>query len=235
MKNRKLFIFTALTVICLMVAALSGCKGCGKDKDHAHVYGEWTTTKEATCTEEGIATRKCAKCDKAESKAVPRKDHDFGELVAGTEKTCETDGTLSYYECKTCKGKFDVTKTRRLTDLTVEKGHNITSSKAAVPATCLTEGNYEYSYCSACNKYLDKTGKELKTVVIPKLDHDFTNGHFDYAEATCETDGHEEYYKCNLCDKYYTGSEEYGYDEVNPSYIYSIRRQIMRINVTLRR
>ena len=220
MKNRKFFIFTALTVICLMFAALSGCKGCGKDKDHAHVYGEWTITKEATCTEEGIATRKCAKCDKTESKAVPRKDHDFGELVAGTEKTCETDGTLSYYECKTCKGKYDVTKTKRLTDLTVRKGHNITSSKAAVPATCLTEGNYEYSYCSACNKYLDKTGKELKTVVIPKLDHDFTDGHFDYAEATCETDGHEEYYKCNLCDKYYTGSEEYGYDEVNPSHIF---------------
>ena len=203
-----------------MFAALSGCKGCGKDKNHAHVYGEWTVTKEATCTEEGVATRKCTKCDKTETEAVPKTEHDFGELVVGTAKTCKADGTLSYYECKTCKGKYDVTKTTKLTDLTVKKGHNITSGKAAVPATCLTEGNYAYSYCSACNKYLDENCKELKTVVIPKLDHDFTNGHFDYAEATCETDGHEEYYKCSTCNKYYTGSEEDGYDEANPSYIF---------------
>ena len=131
-------------------------------------------------------------------------EHDFGELVVGIAKTCETDGTLSYYECKTCKEKYDETKTIRLTDITVKKGHEIASVKEYVVPTCKTEGNYAYSYCSACNKYLGSDGKELTLLIIPKTDHDFDGRHYERKEPTCTENGNIEYYKCGLCNGYYT-------------------------------
>lgn len=139
-------------------------------------------------------------------------EHDFGELVVGIAKTCETDGTLSYYECKTCKEKYDETKTIRLTDITVKKGHEIASVKEYVAPTCKKEGNYAYSYCSACNKYLDADGNELTSLIIPKIDHDFDGGHYERKEPTCTENGNIEYYKCGLCNGYYT-KDEHGFNE----------------------
>ena len=172
-----------------------------------------------------VALAGCKSCDKNKNKEHV---HDFGELVVGIEKTCETDGTLSYYECKTCGKKYDVTKTIELTDLTIKKGHEIVSTKAETPATCLSDGNYAYSYCSACNKYLSSDGKELKTVVIPKLPHDFTNGRHEAVEATCEADGHDEYYECRTCNQYFAGET----DEYGTKWEYLVRPKTNHVNKT---
>lgn len=44
---------------------------------HEHEFGEWTITKEATCTEEGVKTRTCKGCSETETEAIPAKGHNL--------------------------------------------------------------------------------------------------------------------------------------------------------------
>ena len=37
---------------------------------HTHKYGEWTVTKEATCTASGEERRECSTCHKVETKVI---------------------------------------------------------------------------------------------------------------------------------------------------------------------
>ena len=43
---------------------------------HTHAFGEWTTSKEATCTEEGSRERVC-ECGEKETEVIPALGHDF--------------------------------------------------------------------------------------------------------------------------------------------------------------
>ena len=55
------------------------------EQPHEHTFGEWTTTKEATCTEDGSKERVCA-CGEKEIEVVPALGHDF---VNGDCKNCD--------------------------------------------------------------------------------------------------------------------------------------------------
>lgn len=80
-----------LCVIVLMVALVCVLASCG----HEHSWGEWQTTKEATCTAEGSRIRNCTdeKCDESEIETIYAKGHSFGEWVTTKKKTCTTDGS----------------------------------------------------------------------------------------------------------------------------------------------
>ena len=57
------------------------------DDDHTHAFGEWTTTKAATCTEAGTKTRTC-ECGESESDTVPATGHSYGAWQTETAATC---------------------------------------------------------------------------------------------------------------------------------------------------
>ena len=63
-----------------------------------HAWGEWETTKEATCTEKGEETRTCANCGATETREVEAKGHSFGEWVVTKEADCGVEGE----EVRTC-------------------------------------------------------------------------------------------------------------------------------------
>ena len=42
-----------------------------------HEYGEWTVTKEATCTEAGEKTRTCERCGEVDTKEIKKADHKY--------------------------------------------------------------------------------------------------------------------------------------------------------------
>ena len=48
---------------------------CGDKVEHTHSFGEWTVTKEATCTEDGEQTRTCD-CGYSETQVIPAIGHD---------------------------------------------------------------------------------------------------------------------------------------------------------------
>lgn len=75
-----------LIVICLLLGSLTAC-AC------KHEFGEWTTTQEATCTDEGVLTRICTKCGEEETEAIELKEHTWEEATCIAPKTCSSCGT----------------------------------------------------------------------------------------------------------------------------------------------
>ncbi len=96
------------------------CNTCGavleageKIPATGHDFGEWTVTKEATCTEAGEETRTCSKGDAAETRETPATGHEFGEWVVTKEATVSEEGE----ETRTC-AKCGAAETRAIEKLT---------------------------------------------------------------------------------------------------------------------
>ena len=70
---------------------------------HEHSFGEWTTTKEATCTEEGAKERVC-ECGEKETEVIPALGHDF---VNGECSRCEETLTSKFEDVPAGAFYFD--------------------------------------------------------------------------------------------------------------------------------
>lgn len=118
MTKKRLLI--SLLALCLCVAACLGLASCGGDGKNAVVHVlEHHEANDSTCTEEGnIEYWSCSHCDKlfadAEGKetvasvTVAKKPHSIADDAyhAAVLPDCETAGTLAYWECRVCHGKF---------------------------------------------------------------------------------------------------------------------------------
>lgn len=64
------------------------------ERDHTHIFGDWTVEREATCTEEGLRVREC-ECGEKEEEAIPTTAHDFAWAYDAVEhwKACTVCGT----------------------------------------------------------------------------------------------------------------------------------------------
>lgn len=85
------------------------CVVCGISKEGsgreiprlAHVYGEWTETKAATCTAAGSKERKCSLCGDVETEVIPALGHNWDDGVVTTSPTCVSAGERTY-TCQRC-------------------------------------------------------------------------------------------------------------------------------------
>ena len=79
-----------------------------------HVFGEWTTATEPTCTEKGTETRSCH-CGEVENREISAIGHDFEDsFTVDVEPTLEFTGSKSRH-CKACDEKTDITEIPKLT------------------------------------------------------------------------------------------------------------------------
>lgn len=138
-----------------------------------HNWGQWTTTKKATCTEAGIETHECRKCGKTEVRETKVLGHDWDNGVVTTPATCTEDGVKTY----TCKRDASHTKQE-----TIPKTEHTPVPVPAKAATCTETGLTEGSKCQTCGVTL------VKQEVTPALDHDWDNGKVT-TPATCTKDG----------------------------------------------
>ena len=80
------------------------CKNCGDsyvtDEVPAlgHNFGDWYVTKEATEEAEGEEQRDCSRCDKSETRSIPKLDHVHDYTSVVTDPTC-TEGGYTTYTC----------------------------------------------------------------------------------------------------------------------------------------
>jgi hypothetical protein len=58
-----------------------------------HTFGDWTVSKAATCTEDGVETRTCH-CGHSESRAIPATGHAYTDTV--TAPTCTEKGFTTH-------------------------------------------------------------------------------------------------------------------------------------------
>ena len=167
----------------------SHCSVCGAVikaqeiiKATGHKFGNWTTTKSATCTESGTQIRKCETCGATESKSLSAKGHT--EVVdKAIPATCTTDGKTEGSHCSVCGA---VIKAQDTINATGHKFGNWTTTKSS---TC-TESGTQIRKCETCGATESKSlSAKGHTEVVDKA-----------IPATCTTDGKTEGSHCSVCN-----------------------------------
>ena len=120
-----------------------------------HVFGEWTVTKAATCTEAGVSTRTCTVCGVEETLTVPALGHKFGEWTVTKAATCTETGVST----RTCTVCGEAKETKDIPAL----GHKFGEWTVTKAATC-TETGVSARTCTVC-------GEAKETKDIPALGH----------------------------------------------------------------
>ena len=120
-----------------------------------HNYGDWVTTKAASCTEAGSKKATCTVCGNTTTEVIPAAGHTWNrEYSTDTPATCITEGSESIH-CSVCDA-VDETTVRAIP----KADHSFGEWKVVQEATENKEGLKERA-CTVC-------GKE-ETEVIEKL------------------------------------------------------------------
>ena len=123
-----------------------------------HLWSEWETTVEATCTEDGSEVRTCGACGETETNVIPAAGHAWSEWETVTDATCTEDGS-EIRTCGTCGEKE--------TNIIPAHGHHVVLVESK-PASCETYG-YEYYACEYC-------GGEEYQIMIDPIGHNYEDG-----------------------------------------------------------
>ena len=93
-------------------AATCTREGCGATRGAGeHVWGDWTVTKDATCTEAGSRTRTCTSCGASESETIAAQGHAYQSKV--TAPTCTEKGYTTH-TCSRCGNSYQDSETATL-------------------------------------------------------------------------------------------------------------------------
>ena len=111
-----------------------------------HDYSEWTVKKAATCTEDGQKTRKCSRCDEAETQTIKAPGHTVVTDKA-VASTCTEAGKTEGSHCSVCNTVIKEQKE------VPAHGHDWTGEWVITkPATTTVEGKKELSCKNGCNQ-----------------------------------------------------------------------------------
>ena len=146
-----------------------------------HNWDSGKITKAATCTEAGVKTYTCTRCQKTKTEEIKATGHKEVKDAA-VAATCEKAGKTEGSHCSVC-GK--VIKAQKEVPAL---GHNWDSGKITKAATCTEAGVKTYT-CTRCQKTkteeIKATGhKEVKDAAVA---------------ATCEKAGKTEGSHCSVC------------------------------------
>ena len=177
MSKKKVFFLLCLVILSALLFACDTASGGDTQKEtpHTHVFGEWKTEKEATCSTEGLMSRKCEECGKTEERKLQTVAHSLTMSVIAP--TCESQGYTAYV----CKCGYS-----HLSDYTEPLGHKF--KETVYPPDCTEQGHTHYA-CELCDY---------------EFDSDFVKptGHTLSSEVTAPTCTDEGYtaYSCDVCD-----------------------------------
>ena len=156
--------------------------------DDQHQFGDWLTTKAATCTTDGTQTRKCSVCGKTETKTIAKTGHKYTTKVVAPTTTAQG---YTLHICSVCGHSY--------TDNYSPLHTHSYTSKVTKAATCAATGVRTYT-CSCGDSY---------TETIPKTAHKYTEKVIapttsaqGYTFHTCSVCGAS--YKDNYTDKVHT-------------------------------
>ena len=156
------------------------CTRCGES--HEHSFGEGTTIKELTCTQDGEIDYKCSKCGYIKKEITKATGHEWGEWKTTLAQTCTTDGKEERI-CSKCSEKEE--RTLKAT------GHKSETVGAKAP-TCKEDGYTGNEVCKVCHETLNKG------TTIPKTDSHEWGKWTIKRESTCTEKG-EQSRKCAVC------------------------------------
>ena len=193
MKEHWKRIFAALFSGCALALAGLGLAACADgDKGDAHSFGNWETSREATCASAGEEIRECEFCGTVEKREIPPLGHSF--FTEESEATCTADGFRTKH-CTRC-GKSESE------EILPALGHDY--AETVVPPTC-TERGYTLYRCERC-------GDNYKGDFVDAEEHDYAE---TVVPPTCTEPGYTAYL-CTRCGDSYreetAGEEALGHD-----------------------
>lgn len=193
MKGNWKRIVAALFSGCALALAGLGLAACADgDKGDSHSFGNWETSRAATCVRAGEEIRECEFCGTVETREIPPLGHSF--FTEESEATCTADG----FRTKRCTRCGESESEEILPAL----GHDY--AETVVPPTC-TERGYTLYRCERCGDYyrgdfVDAEGHDYAETVVP---------------PTCTEPGYTAYL-CTRCGDSYreetAGEEALGHD-----------------------
>ena len=124
------------------------CKEVNQDTVANHTFGDWTETKPATTTEEGLKERTCSVCEYTQKETIPVHTHDVHD------KAWKYDDTNHWQECS-CGEKLNVAN------------HAYGEWRVTKPATETEEGSKARD-CTVCDY--------VQTETIPMVKHEHSYG-----------------------------------------------------------
>ena len=153
------------------------CTRCGES--HKHSFGEGTTIKELTCTQDEEIDYTCSECGYVKKEITKATGHQWGEWQTTLAQTCTTDGKEER-TCAKCSEKEE--RTLKAT------GHEWGEWQTTLAQTCTTDGKEERT-CSKCSekeeRTLKATGHKSETVRVKA--------------PTCKEDGYTGDEVCKVC------------------------------------
>ena len=153
------------------------CTRCGES--HKHSFGEGTTIKELTCTQDEEIDYTCSECGYVKKEITKATGHQWGEWQTTLAQACTTDGKEER-TCAKCSEKEE--RTLKAT------GHEWGEWQTTLAQTCTTDGKEE-RICSKCSKKeertLKATGHKSETVGAKA--------------PTCKEDGYTGDEVCKVC------------------------------------
>ena len=166
------------------------CADCGKSgyatiEKTAHTFDDTKveTTKQPTCTEEGVVSNKCTVCGETVQVGILAKTDHVRVQIPGT------DG----WKCSVC-GKVLVEPSSETCK------HENTEVIPAVEPTCTATGLTEGKKCSVCHKVL------VEQDVVTALGH--VEEVLEGVAPTCETAGKTAGVKCSRCGEILLAQED---------------------------
>lgn len=162
-----------------------------KDPKHVHKYTS-KVTKEPTCTELGVLTYTCSKCDKTYTEDIPATNHPSRQTIK-TDSLCDKEGSI-ITTCAECGAVISH-------DTLLPAGHNFSAWKVTTKATATTEGSRERT-CKVCDT---KETEKIPATSSPESTHKHKYTSAVTTEETCTADGVITY-TCTSCDASYTES-----------------------------
>ena len=156
------------------------CTRCGES--HKHSFGEGTTIKELTCTQDEEIDYTCSECGYVKKEITKATGHQWGEWQTTLAQTCTTDGKEER-TCAKCSEKEE--RTLKAT------GHKSETVGAKAP-TCKEDGYTGDEVCKVCHETLNKG------TTIPKTDSHEWGKWTIKRESTCTEKG-EQSRKCTVC------------------------------------
>ena len=153
---------------------------------HNHVLPgeEYTTSKAATCVDDGIAIKSCEICEaEIDRKIIRATGHKPGDAVVISESTCIHKGNKAV-KCMICDETLSVEEIPLI-------DHKIGIMTIVSPATCLDNG-YAEQRCEVCNLLMNSE-------IIPVLGHKSSPWSVE-VPANCTQEGEERQYclQCSL-------------------------------------
>ena len=181
---KKILLTAFIMLICVFTLSACDKNAQQSNNSHIHMFGDWVTVKEATCTISGKQNRSC-NCGEEETRIIDALGH-IEIIDTAIAATCTTDGKTEGKHCSRCNEIL-------VAQAVLGKLGHIEVIDTAIAPTCTADGKTEGKHCLRCNEIF------VAQTLLGKLGH--TEVIDAAVVATCTTDGKTEGKHCSRCDE----------------------------------